>query len=140
MGGKGSGGARVGAGRKPLSDHERSLGGNAGHRSSSVSVGPWPTAPLETFEPPAGLPKAVLTVWRELAPSAFEARTLTRSTVPAFVMLCRNVVTERRLGKKLDTAGGPNHRGMIQRVEAEMARFCLSPFGKAVYKPQAGET
>jgi hypothetical protein len=34
-------------------------------------------------------------------------------------------------------AGGANHRGMIQRVDAELARFCLSPFGKPMYAAPA---
>lgn len=74
-----------------------------------------------------------LAVWRELAPAAFAARTLTVATAAAFIMLCRGVVQERALSASPATASGPNHRGMMQRVGTWMKDFNLAPFGKPMY-------
>jgi len=114
VGGIGSGGRRAGSGQKP--------------RAVVLSH---PSA-VEIFDPPKMLRGKVLGVWHTLAPLAFDARTLTRATELAFVILCRNVVLEQRLASKVATAGRSNHRGMIQRVDAELAKFCLAPFGKAL--------
>lgn len=171
MGGKGSGGRRIGAGRKRTSALERAITGIGARgvllqHPSSTAV-----APIEAFEPPAWLAQppalAVLTaalerltvacaerheiaeaqarvdaltamaleavaIWHELAPAAFEARTLTPATAAAFAMLCRGVVTERDLAASLH-AGGPNHRGLMQRVGSWMKDFCLLPLGKSMY-------
>jgi hypothetical protein len=176
MGGRGSGGKRIGAGRKKLSDLERAVSGNAGKRGivlqhpSATAV-----APIETFDPPAdwlAAPKELanltsqlaflqqgqgpgdpnpqiaevqarvdelhartraLTVWHELAPHAFEARTLTPATTAAFLMLCRGVVKERELSASPFRAGGPDHRGMMARVATWMKDFVVAPFGKPMY-------
>lgn len=182
MGGRGSGGRRVGSGRKRKSDLERAIGGNAGHRGvvlqhpSSTAV-----APVATFEPPAelqGPPEQLaaltadlaflrqapgpgdenpqiaelqtrvdaltivaqgLAVWHELAPQAFEARTLTPATTAAFVMLCRAVVKERALSASYD-CGGPNHRGLMHRVATWMKDFGLAPLGKPIYAAEPAAT
>lgn len=130
------GGARIGAGRKPKTALEHELTGNPGHRarvlehpaSGQVSV----TAPCERFDPPVDMPSEERLVWDVLAPHAFDNRTLTRATEMSFRLLCRNMVIERALA--LVGAGTANHRGMIQRVDAELLRFCLSPFGKPIYQ------
>ncbi len=134
MGGQGSGGERTGSGRKPQSDLERAVTGNAGHRSN-VLQHPSATAvaPIETFDPPKSLRGKPRQVWDELAPSAFEARTLTRATEVSFVMLCRNVTLLRTMDAARRGRGNANHRGMMQRVDAELTKFCLSPFGKPMY-------
>lgn len=75
-------------------------------------------------------------VWMELAPHAFAARTLTKGMMAAFVMLCRNVLIERGLAAS-HFAGNADHRGMIQRVDGEMAAFGLRPCGKAIYEPES---
>jgi hypothetical protein len=138
MGGKGSGGRRVGSGKKRKSALEHAVSGTTGPRGVLLSH-PSSTAiaPVEMFDPPAGLRGHALGVWHALAPSAFEARTLTRATEVAFMILCRNVALERRLAVGKYTAGRSNHRGMIQRVDAELTKFCLSPFGKAMHAEQA---
>ncbi|MEP7304200.1 MAG: hypothetical protein ABJA98_01655 [Acidobacteriota bacterium] len=160
MGGRGSGGRRVGSGRKG----KRSV--VVRHPSAPV------TAPIDTFDPPAELQGSTselanltsqlaflqqaarpgdlnpqiaelqtridelegrahaLAIWHELAPSAFAKRTLTPETAAAFVMLCRAVVQERALSASPAAAGGPNHRGLMHRVATWMKDFCLSPFGK----------
>jgi len=180
MGGRGSGGSRIGAGRKKQSELERAIGGDAGKRGvvlqhpNSTAI-----APVVTFKPPAelqGTPKVLaklvadlaflkagarpddpnpqiaelqarvddlqaqasaLAIWHELAPHAFAARTLTPATTAAFVMLCRGVVTERSLSASRASAAGPDHRGMMHRVATWMKDFCISPFGKPMYAPQA---
>jgi hypothetical protein len=60
---------------------------------------------------------------------------LTPATALGFRVLCRNVVLEQVLATGEDR-GGPNHRGILQRVDAELARFCLAPFGKAIYEAE----
>lgn len=79
---------------------------------------------------PVGLTEDEAAVWRELAPHATAERTLTPRTAMAFRWLCRNVVIERKLGAAETTVAGPDHRGMMQRVEAGLARFRLTPDGK----------
>jgi len=139
------GGARPGSGRKPKDPALRALDGGASHRSrahpppiSPATTDPAATAApviaaIETFDPPPGLSKTVLRVWAQLAPYAFANRTLVRSTVIAFEMLCRNVALERALARKRLERGGPNHRGLIQRVDAQLLRFNLAPCGKPMY-------
>ncbi len=70
-------------------------------------------------------------VWDELAPVAFEARTLTRATTAAFAMLCRGVAIER-------TTDVPDadHRGLMQRVATWLKDFGLAPLGKPMYAAQ----
>jgi hypothetical protein len=87
---------------------------------------------------PAGLPAKAAAVWAELSPMARDAGTLTTRTAPAFAMLCRAVVLERTLAKG-KTAGGSNHRGMMQRVEAGFVRFSLLPIGKPILQPKKTE-
>lgn len=176
MGGRGSGGKRVGSGRKRRSDLDRAVTGAAETRGvllkhpSATAV-----APIETFEPPADwlvAPKTLATVtaqltflteaqgagdpnpqieqlqtrvdelqalvdalavWRELAPHAFAARTLTPATAVMFLMLCRAVVQERALSASAATVSGPNHRGMMQRVATLSKDFIVAPFGKPMY-------
>lgn len=61
MGGRGSGGRRIGSGRKKKSDLVRAIGGNAGKRSGVVLQHPSSTAvaPAATFGPPAELHESV---------------------------------------------------------------------------------
>lgn len=175
MGGRGSGGKRVGAGRKRKTALDRAISGAAKPRGvvlqhpSATAV-----APVVTFDPPAelqGTPAELanllsqlafvkqadgpgdpnpqiaelqgrvedlqiqaraLAIWHELAPHAFTARTLTPATAAAFVMLCRAVVKERALSASYD-CGGPNHRGLMQRVATWLKDFELAPFGKPMY-------
>jgi hypothetical protein len=135
-----SGGRRAGSGRKPLTAVERELTGNAGHRGRVLThpgaVHVPVVAPIVGVEPPDDLTSVERQVWVDLAPHAIAARTLTPATALTFRMLCRNVVLEQVLATGNDR-GGPNHRGILQRVESELARFCLAPFGKAIYEADA---
>ena len=132
------GGRRAGAGRKPKSALEQAIG-PVSHHGGKLLQHPSSTAiaPIETFEPSAELPGAAKAIWKELAPHAFTARTLTRATAAAFEMLCRNVVLERALAGSALGAAGADHRGMIARVNAGLKDFGLSPFGKPIYKGEA---
>ena len=130
----GHGGSRPGAGRKPKSSHLRGLDGGAGHRGAAPAA-PKATVEVEEFDAPNSLTLEQRRVWMELAPHAFAARTLTKGTMESFVMLCRNVLIERGLAAGA-LAGTADHRGMIQRVDAEMAAFNLRPCGKAIYEAE----
>ena len=132
-----SGGRRPGAGRKPKSGLERAVTGNPGHRgrvlaypaSSEMPV----VAAIEVFDAPVDLTPEERGIWDELAPEAFASRTLTKATRLSFRLLCRNLVLERGLATDPKEVCGPNHRGMLQRVDAELLRFNLAPCGKALY-------
>lgn len=171
MGGRGSGGRRVGSGRKKLSDLERAIGGHAGKRGV-VLVHPSSTAvaPVERFDPPthltappaltlfraaleqlvtacaephqiadaqarvdalAALTREAVTVWHELAPSAFDARTLTPATAAAFAMLCRAMARERATD-----VPDADHRGLMARIGTWLKDFGLAPLGKPMYAAQ----
>jgi len=93
-------------------------------------------ASIDEFDAPNDLTTAERNVWLELAPFAFGNRTLTRATSLAFRLLCRNVVLERALATSVEDRGGANHRGLIQRVDAELSAFNLRPFGKAIYQTE----
>jgi hypothetical protein len=90
-------------------------------------------APIVGVAAPDNLTSAERAVWDALAPHALLLRTLTPATALGFRMLCRNVVIEAALATGADK-GGPNHRGILQRVDAELAAFCLRPFGKPIYE------
>src|SRR5262245_48917970 len=93
------GGQRPGSGRKPKSDVLQASEGDTGHRSNAFVKPAESTelSPVETFAAPRSLSADERRIWRELAPHAFEARTLTRATLRAFMMLCQNVVLENEL-------------------------------------------
>lgn len=129
------GGSRPGAGRKPKPAIERAITGNPGRRGR-VLEHPGATeatavAEVDEFDAPDDLTMAERHVWLELAPHAFKKRTLTKATSLAFGLLCRNVMLERGLAAG-PTMGGADHRGLIQRVDAELLAFNLRPCGKAI--------
>ncbi|HYM24444.1 MAG TPA: hypothetical protein VEU08_14610 [Vicinamibacterales bacterium] len=144
MGGVGSGGSRIGSGRKRKNAEERRLDGNAGRRGRIL---PHPSA-SSTSTPPASLPEVdeadapnELTaderkVWMELAPHALAKKTLTPATSLAFCLLCKNIALERRFAVSVMDAGGANHRGIIQRIQVDLAAFNLRPFGKAAVEAE----
>jgi hypothetical protein len=91
---------------------------------------------LPAVTQPSGLDKDVRDVWEELAPLALEQRTLTASTAMAFADLCAYIVLERKLRAAPLAVAGPDHRGMIARVDLGRARFRLVPDGKPVIAPE----
>ncbi len=140
MGGRGSGGQRIGSGRKPKDAHLRSIQGGRSRLPGPGTVAAAPAPSIERFDPPAALflmrgPEGsgpvpnlgALLIWEELAPEAFEAGTLTKRTVAAFAMLCRAVAIER--GMEIPDA---DHRGLMQRIGTWMKDFGLAPLGKPI--------
>lgn len=149
MGGRGSGGARVGSGQKP--------------RDPVTVPGKPPEVPVELLPPPADLTPDQAGVWNELAPHACSARTLVRATVASFSDLCEAIVLKRKLMKQIEEDGYTfqkvtvdgsgqehsetkahpllaQHRGMMQRVEAGLLRFKLAPMGKPIEHSKAPES
>lgn len=139
----GWGGRRPGAGAKPKSERERALSGVPSHVNGRVLPGPGSKTDdlgdVDEFDAPNDLTTDERLVWLELAPHAFRNRTLTKATSLSFRMLCRNVVLERTMAASKADQGTADHRGMIQRVDAELLRFNLSPCGKAMYEPKDGD-
>lgn len=155
MGGIGSGGLRCGAGRKSKRTAERKLAGSR-ERTAARDAGASASAPLVAM--PRDLPETQKAIWRDLAPHATAARTLTEATVWAFRDLCEAIVLRRAMAAQLEldglmvnavkvdeetgdrfSLGEPrahplitHERGMRQRVEAGMARFNLAPMGKSI--------
>jgi hypothetical protein len=136
VGGFGSGGARVGAGRPRKSAAAHVLAG-----TTTRAVDPPAPAPLSLVRPtaepltsdfavPDDLTPEERKVWLRLAPHAVAARTLTQATVYGFMTLCRTVALERELARDSERSGKGDHRGLIQRIDAQMARFGLLPLGK----------
>src|SRR5262245_3948050 len=127
-----SGGARVGAGRKPRTRDADWLAGHPGKRGLKVVERPEAmlSVPEQAVKCPKDLSGAAEEVWYELAPFALEQHTLTPTTAMAFADLCEFIVLERRFrGSPLGVCS-PDHRGMMQRVETGRARFRLIPDGK----------
>lgn len=132
-----SGGFRVGAGRKRRDPKAAWLGGNAGKRGGPKARPV--TAPKADVSRPDGMSKEDAAVWSELAPHALEQGTLIPATVTAFAWLCSLVVLERKLRAAPLAVAGPDHRGMMQRVEAGFARFRLTADGKPVVVEAAND-
>ena len=114
MGGKGSGGARPGSGPKP-----KLKGINGGASVPAVET----RALLPSTNSDAGGAEPLAAEW-------VARQTLTKATAFQFELLCRNVVLERALSQDAETRGTANHRGLIQRIDAELLRFDLAPNGK----------
>jgi len=162
MGGRGSGGARMGAGAKSKGARILALqGGRIRSEGAKISQEAERT-PLPEVSQPESLSEAEKAVWVELAPHALEARTLTPGTVAAFRDLCEAIVLKRmmlaeiltdgltttKVTLQMDEKGGglqsvekkahtllAQHRGMMQRVEAGLQRFRLAPMGKEIVVP-----
>lgn len=131
------GGARPGAGAKPKNRHLRSFDGGAAHRQApTVPILPTATAQITEFDAPNSLTTDERLIWLELAPFAFKKRTLTPATSLAFCLLCRNILLERQFATSVNDKGNANHRGMIQRVDAELTAFDLRPMGKPIYEAE----
>jgi hypothetical protein len=144
MGGKGSGGRRRGAGRKPKTAAERFIDGNAGHRGRILSHPSAPAAPdpvvVDEFDAPNDLTVDERNVWVKLAPFAFKNGTLTKASSLAFCRLCAHIVLEKRYAGSVQEAGGANHRGLIQKVDAAMDAFGLRPLaGKRMPDAEAAK-
>lgn len=169
MGGKGSGGARVGAGRRRKSAEEGALTGSrrvrarakeANQTAAAVNQTPvTPQSPTTAMvvastemipQPPGSLTLDELAEWNDLAPRAAKVGTLDDSTKFALRDLCQARVLKDRLLRQVSDLGNllPGASGtvvanpllarfttLLQRVEAGMMRFKLSPIGKELDKP-----
>ena len=166
MGGFGSGGQRVGAGRKSKGARVLALHGGRDRSKGAKKAEGAASAPEKPVNPPEGMPEAQKAVWCELAPHALAARTLTPGTAAAFGLLCKQIVLEGLMfaqimkdgltGDKVTLQMEENgaglqsvekkahtllaqHRGMMQRVEAGYAKFKLAPIGKEIVQPAKAE-
>lgn len=145
MGGKGSGGSRVGAGRKPKNQNTGFAAVVAASRIRSASdrrsSGP------ELLPAPAGIGAATAAYWNKLAPHAVAARTLIEGTAADFLELCEllvekdDVLTERRAEgwTVRGVALAKEYRGLVQRSETKLRAFCLAPIGKALVPDKPDE-
>jgi hypothetical protein len=86
--------------------------------------------PGDVPPPPESLGEAARAVWARQAPHAFRKGTLTVETEASFALYCRSVVDEVAL--HLTKMGTPDHRGMLQRVNAYELQFMLTADGKAL--------
>lgn len=147
MGGKGSGGSRVGAGRKPWKHAARVVtggdagqGGSASQSASAPAVAP-AAAAAKVMRPK--LVPAVRAVWDALAPQATEQGTLVQATAFEFRVMCELVVEHRECLKALQKEKftqlglkiGAHYRGLTQRLETKMRAFKLAPMGKEIAPP-----
>jgi len=132
MGGKGSGGARPNSGPKRRDPQASWLAGGAKRGPRALAAASSSESSLGAVKRPKGLSDEDKAVWDELAPLALEQKTLTVTTAMAFADLCGYIVLERKLRAAPLAVAGPDHRGMMQRVEAGRARFRLIPDGKPV--------
>jgi phage terminase small subunit len=164
LGGRGSGGSRVGAGRKPKDAHLRAIQGGR----SRIAIQPEaPTstavAPLVEVLPPGDLMPDELAVWTREAPLATTERTLTPSTAGAFREFCELEALKNTMLKRIrarltmfDVAPASesgkdqaepefyekanplltHYRGAVQRLSAFRKDFKLAPFGKELIAPE----
>ena len=151
MGGRGSGGRRIGAGRKRKGNVVAFTHGSR-QRADQAS-----SAPVVSVEvaPPADILPAELEVWQRHAPDALRAGTLTLSTARSFVrMVCLPEVRYASALATLEAEGWTYQKqtelGKEPKVHPEQQRlefwyrrivdghreFKLSPFGKAVAEPE----
>lgn len=143
MGGKGSGGGRVGAGRKSKRTSERFPGGKYG------------TAPLDAAAPavtgvapvvvpmPDSLTPRAQAAWQRNAPLALAQGTLTAESAEGFAELCESIgrleAVRAEIGDRLMVDGQKNpllteERQFLLRVEAGRKCFMLMPIGKPLTK------
>lgn len=155
MGGFGSGGARVGAGRKKKDDAAKVFHGTASGKERKRAARRRRVVATPAVPMPDDLMPDERKIWKKLAPHALEAGTLTLGTAVAFRHLCEAIVLKRQmLGEireyglsTIDPEDGAitanpllsQYRTMLQRVEAGMTRFMLSPTGKSVVPEEEPE-
>lgn len=155
MGGFGSGGSRVGSGRKSKGARVLDLHGGRDRKPKAASV----AVASEPVEPPASLTALELAQWRELAPHAMSKGTLTVAEAASFGELCVAIVERNTMRATIEDQGWtfktarlsdegeelsveikkhpliPEYRQWMIRVEAGRARFKLAPIGKELTQP-----
>lgn len=154
MGGFGSGGRRVNAGRKSKGARILDLHGGRDRKPKRASAAA--ATLLESVDPPKHLRKDELVVWRELAPHALRAQTLTAGDAGSLAELCVAIIERDRMREAINEDGWtfkkailsdegetlsveikkhpliPEYRQWMIRVEAGRARFKLAPSGKEI--------
>jgi hypothetical protein len=140
--GMGHGGARSGAGRKPMTKSAVVFDMD-GTRRQDAAQSDRPA--LDLSAPPKDLRKAERAFWLVWAPRAIEQRTLVPSTVPGFRDLCVKWAMKETIAKEIAKNGAAQpyatdqvkvYLKLEQRVDASLARFKLTAFGK----PADGQT
>jgi hypothetical protein len=124
-----SGGARVGAGKKRRDPAASWLAGDR-QKKPSIRRVERVEAPTDAVPCPKYVDDEARLVWSELAPLATAAGTLEPRTAMAFADLCAYIVLERKLRAAELTCAGPDHRGMMARVDSGRVRFRLIADGK----------
>lgn len=135
----GRGGARPGAGRKPKPKDAVVIGMDGIRREV-------PAVPVLSVEeqsaltaPPDGLTEKQQAFWRRWAPHAIEQGTLIPATVAGFRELATQYVIKEEMEAGLAILGVVNgdadrllkrYEKIVQRVDASLARFKLTAFGK----------
>jgi len=147
MGGRGSGGRRIGAGRKRK---DNVLAFQHGSRQRAGQAPEAPAMPVPV-EPPPGIRDAERAVWERHAPDAIRAGTLTAGTAHSFVQLvCEPRVIYDRILAAIDRDGltfqQETETGTVlkkhplitdlnnwhRRVDNGHKEFALAPMGKPV--------
>ena len=139
------GGRRPGSGRKPKAAALRAIDGGESHRAEAYRGLAVVAAPVMAESPamavdvpaPDELTAAERLVWERQAPAAVKARTLTAGTELSFGRYCRMVVVEREMSRDPGQVGGPNHRGLLQRINTLELQFLLTPVGKPIHDAPA---
>lgn len=143
------GGPRPGSGRKPGSKNKAGIVlGMDGARRPRIEL-PTPTDPIAAdgdlaepdplLDPPADLSETEQAFWRKAAPRAVRQRTLTDAEVLGFRELCQHFAMKEQIAQRIAKAGADSSSvdGLLrqyvklgQRVDAMLARFKLTAFGK----------
>lgn len=139
------GGYRVGAGRKPKAPKTAVVIGIDGTRRTDTRPASVPAPPADDVpalaDPPADLLPDQQAFWRLYAPSAIEQRTLVPATVIGFRELCEQFALKQAIAARINTyklgAGSKSadaalrsYVKLAQRIDATLARFKLTAFGK----------
>ncbi len=122
--------------------------GPSGNQTANQNSTTPPSDPQasELLIPPDSLTVAEALVWSDLATHAVQLGTLTTETAAAFADLVELRVRRTVMLKAIEKDGYtiatefglkahpllPQYRGVVQRIEAGMARFSLAPMGKSL--------
>lgn len=143
MGGPGSGGARLGAGRRQKDATRRWLGGSADRRGPRDTKAPELPGVASVVMPGRLTPEA-RKVWRRDSRAAIEARTLTPASAEDFGDYCElvvdlaSVMAARRErgwtkdGLRLFRAAN----ALVLRIESKRRAFLMAPMGKPLVEPK----
>jgi len=147
MGGFGSGGSRVGAGRPAKNQQQARLHGT--RQRSKMARPSASTARLDLIPAPDGMGPKAVAAWNENAPAAIQEQTLHAATVGAFREFCELIVERDRVHASLQAFQWPEQtssetnqlatqwRALCKEVRMTRAAFRLAPVGKAAAVPDA---